>query len=62
MAVMFAYIAGSPFVFIDLYGVSPSHYGWLFGANALGYAFKLLMEILTGKRTLCDDAGHPPEQ
>ena len=36
MAVMFAYIAGSPFVFIDLYGVSPSHYGWLFGLNAFG--------------------------
>jgi DHA1 family bicyclomycin/chloramphenicol resistance-like MFS transporter len=33
---MFAYIAGSPFVFIDLYGVAPQHYGWLFGANACG--------------------------
>lgn len=37
MAGMFAYIAGSPFVFIDLYGVAPSHYGWLFGANAAGF-------------------------
>lgn len=36
MAVMFAYIAGSPFVFIDLYGVAPSQYGWLFGLNAFG--------------------------
>jgi len=36
MAVMFAYIAGSPFVFIDLYGVSPAHFGWLFGLNAFG--------------------------
>lgn len=33
---MFAYIAGSPYVFIELYGVSPEHYGWLFGSNALG--------------------------
>jgi DHA1 family bicyclomycin/chloramphenicol resistance-like MFS transporter len=33
---MFAYISGSPFVFIELYGVAPEHYGWLFGANALG--------------------------
>jgi len=33
---MFAYIAGSPFVFIDLYGVPAQHYGWLFGSNALG--------------------------
>lgn len=33
---MFAYIAGSSFVFITLYGVSPTQFGWLFGANALG--------------------------
>jgi len=35
-AAMFAYIAGSPFVFIELYGVPASAYGWLFGLNALG--------------------------
>jgi MFS transporter, DHA1 family, multidrug resistance protein len=33
---MFAYISGSPAVFIDLYGVPAQHYGWLFGFNALG--------------------------
>jgi DHA1 family bicyclomycin/chloramphenicol resistance-like MFS transporter len=33
---MFAYISGSPFVFIDLYGVPAEHYGWLFGINAVG--------------------------
>jgi len=33
---MFAYIAGSPFLFINLYGLDPEHYGWLFGANAVG--------------------------
>lgn len=33
---MFAYITGSPAVFIDLHGVPAQHYGWLFGANALG--------------------------
>lgn len=33
---MFAYIAGSPFVLINLHGVSPQHYGWFFGANAFG--------------------------
>jgi DHA1 family bicyclomycin/chloramphenicol resistance-like MFS transporter len=32
---LFAYIAGSPFVFIELYGVPAQHYGWLFGTNAL---------------------------
>jgi DHA1 family bicyclomycin/chloramphenicol resistance-like MFS transporter len=34
--IMFAYISGSPFVFIELYGVAPHHYGWLFGMNAFG--------------------------
>ncbi len=29
MAGMFAYVAGSPFVFIKLYGVPAEHYGWL---------------------------------
>lgn len=33
---MFAYIAGSPFVLMELYGVPTEHYGWIFGINALG--------------------------
>ena len=33
---MFAYITGSPHVFIELYGVSAQAYGWFFGLNALG--------------------------
>ena len=33
---MFAYITGSPHVFIDLYGVPAHVFGWLFGLNALG--------------------------
>ena len=37
MAGMFSYIAGSPFVFIKLYGVPAEHYGWLFGINAAGF-------------------------
>ena len=36
MAGMFAYIAGSPFVFIELYGVPAQDFGWFFGANAFG--------------------------
>jgi len=32
---MFAYIAGSPRLFIEYFGVSPQHYGWFFGANAM---------------------------
>lgn len=35
MAGMFAYIAGSPFVLIELYGVQPQHYAFIFGSNAL---------------------------
>jgi len=36
MAGMFSYIANSPFVFIELHGVSPKTFGILFGLNALG--------------------------
>ena len=36
MGGMFAYIAGSPFVFMELNGVSASAYGLYFGANAAG--------------------------
>lgn len=35
-ASMFAYISGSPFVFIELNGVPPERFGLLFGLNALG--------------------------
>lgn len=30
---MFAYITGSPFVYIHYFGVPAQHYGWLFGLN-----------------------------
>ncbi|MBX3016058.1 MAG: Bcr/CflA family multidrug efflux MFS transporter [Caldilineaceae bacterium] len=33
---MFSYIAGSPFVFIELNGVAPERYGLIFGTNAVG--------------------------
>ncbi|MGE0723991.1 MAG: Bcr/CflA family multidrug efflux MFS transporter [Alphaproteobacteria bacterium] len=36
MAGMFAYITGSPFVFIELHRVPAEAYGWLFGLNAVG--------------------------
>jgi len=36
IAGMFAYIAGSPFVFITLHGVAAENFGWLFGAGAAG--------------------------
>lgn len=34
---MFVYIATSPFVFMELYGVPETHFGWYFGANSLGF-------------------------
>lgn len=33
---MFAYITGSPFVFINHFGVPAERFGWIFGTNALG--------------------------
>ncbi|PTL79558.1 multidrug effflux MFS transporter [Vitiosangium sp. GDMCC 1.1324] len=33
---MFAYISGSPFVFMELHHVSPEHFAWFFGTNAFG--------------------------
>lgn len=32
----YAFIAGSPFVYISYYHVDPQHYGWLFSVNILG--------------------------
>lgn len=37
MAGMFAYISGSPFVYMQLFGLSEQEYGWAFGANAFGF-------------------------
>jgi MFS transporter, DHA1 family, multidrug resistance protein len=33
---LFSYIAASPFVFIDLFRLSPQAFGWVFGINAVG--------------------------
>jgi DHA1 family bicyclomycin/chloramphenicol resistance-like MFS transporter len=32
---IFAFLSGSPFVFIEIYGVAPSHYGFYFGLSAV---------------------------
>jgi DHA1 family bicyclomycin/chloramphenicol resistance-like MFS transporter len=34
---MFIYIVGSPFMIIEVFGISPENYGWIFGINAVGY-------------------------
>ena len=33
---LFAYIVGSPFVLIQIYGIPASMFGWVFGVNAVG--------------------------
>jgi len=33
---LFAYITGSPKMFIGIFGLDPTHYSWLFGVNAIG--------------------------
>ena len=35
-ASMFAYLAGSPFVFMEIYHVRPENFGFFFGSNAIG--------------------------
>lgn len=37
MAGMFAYISGSPFVFMKFHGFTEQQYGWVFGGNAMGF-------------------------
>lgn len=52
---MFSYIAGSPYVFIELFGVAPQHFGWLFGLNAFGFILasqlnaRLVMRLGAGR-------------
>lgn len=46
MGCVFAYIAGSPFVFIELYSVAAENFGWFFGANAAGF---VLMAQVNGR-------------
>lgn len=37
MAGMFAYISGSPFVFMEYFGFTEAQFGWVFGGNAMGF-------------------------
>lgn len=49
---MFAYIAGSSFVFIEVHGVDPEVYGYIFGAGAFGLiATSQLNRVLVGRYT-----------
>ncbi|MDZ4053945.1 MAG: multidrug effflux MFS transporter, partial [Phenylobacterium sp.] len=35
-ATLFTYIAASPVLLIEVYGISPANFGWVFGLNAAG--------------------------
>jgi len=43
---MFAYISSTPFVYTQLFGVAPEHYGHRFGLNVAGL---MLGAALNGK-------------
>lgn len=34
---MFSYLAGSPFIYMEYFGLSETEYGWMFGLNAFGF-------------------------
>ncbi len=48
---LLAYIAGSPFVFIELYNVPPERYGLFFGSNAIGIIGASQLNRWLAKRT-----------
>lgn len=49
---MFAYISGSPFVFIEIFNVNSKHYGWFFALNASGLIIaSQVNRVLLSKRT-----------
>jgi DHA1 family bicyclomycin/chloramphenicol resistance-like MFS transporter len=47
---LYAYLAGSPFVFMDLYHVTGQHYGWIFALVAAGLIGSSQMNTLLLKR------------
>ncbi|HVZ01026.1 MAG TPA: Bcr/CflA family multidrug efflux MFS transporter [Dongiaceae bacterium] len=55
MAGTFAYIAGSPFVVEDLYGLSSQAFPWVFGINALGFILASQVNVRAQRR-------HSPER
>src|SRR6267142_1619252 len=54
MAGMFAYIVGSPFVFIELFHVRADRFGFFFGANALGLIAASQLNIRLTRRIHSD--------
>ncbi|MES1153168.1 MAG: Bcr/CflA family multidrug efflux MFS transporter [Dongia sp.] len=54
MAGTFAYIAGSPFVVIKLYGLSEQVFPWVFGINALGFILASQVNLYAQRRWSTD--------
>jgi DHA1 family bicyclomycin/chloramphenicol resistance-like MFS transporter len=53
----FAFLSGSPFVLIEIYGVAPDHYGYYFGLSALTLMLgasmnKRLLRRMPGERVM----------
>ena len=55
MASMHAYFATSPILFIDVYGVAPTNYGWIFGSNAAGFILFSQINRVFLRRTTADN-------
>ncbi|WJD72264.1 multidrug effflux MFS transporter [Pseudomonas asiatica] len=49
-ASLFTYISGVPFVLIDIYGLSPAHFGFVFAANAIGMCLLSLLNVALLRR------------
>lgn len=55
LAGMFAYVAGSPFVFITIFHVPADAFGWIFGSNALGFIGMAQVNRLLLRRFTLDE-------
>ncbi|OYD53621.1 Bcr/CflA family drug resistance efflux transporter [Thauera propionica] len=49
-AALFAFISGSPFVYIELYGMSPQQMGFAFGANVTGFMVGTVLSARLSRR------------
>ena len=55
MAGMFAYIVGSPYVFIEYFHVTTAHFGFFFGVNALGLVLAAQLNARLVRRFTSDE-------
>lgn len=48
----YAFMTGSPFVYISFYGVDPQYYGWLFALNIVGVMMSMVNRRLVSRHPL----------